>query len=131
MMTDPIADMFTRVRNAGKARFERVEIPASVFKINIARILKDEGYIKNYKFIKNNKQGMLQIFLKYDDKKKPVISKIERISKPGRRIYVTKDTIPQIKSGLGAAIISTSKGVLVDREARKQGVGGEVICSFW
>jgi small subunit ribosomal protein S8 len=131
MMTDPISDMLTRIRNAGKARFDKVDIPSSQFKINISEILKNEGYIKNYKVIKDNKQGILQIFLKYDDKKNLVISELKRISKPGRRIYVDKTNIPQIKSGLGLAILSTSQGVLTDKEAKSKGVGGEVICSIW
>jgi small subunit ribosomal protein S8 len=131
MMTDPISDMLTRIRNAGKARFDKVDIPSSQFKINISEILKNEGYIKNYKVIKDNKQGILQIFLKYDEKNNLVISELKRISKPGRRIYVDKTNIPQIKSGLGLAILSTSQGVLTDKEAKSKGVGGEVICSIW
>ncbi len=131
MVTDPVADMLTRIRNANKARFEKVDIPSSKLKINIARILRDEGYIRNYKEIEDNKQGILQIFLKYDSNRKPVVSEIRRISKPSRRIYVNKDDIPRIKSGLGLAILSTSKGLLADKEARKQGIGGEIICSFW
>jgi small subunit ribosomal protein S8 len=131
MMTDPISDMLTRIRNAGKARFDKVDIPSSQFKINISEILKKEGYIKNYKVIKDNKQGILQIFLKYDEKNNLVISELKRISKPGRRIYVDKTNIPQIKSGLGLAILSTSQGVLTDKEAKSKGVGGEVICSIW
>ena len=131
MMTDPIADMLTRIRNANKARFEKVDIPASKLKISIAKILKNEGYIKNYKLVKDSKQGMLQIFLKYGAKGERVVSEIKRISKPSIRIYVSKDNIPSIRGGLGSAILSTSKGILTDREAKKQGVGGEVICSFW
>ena len=131
MMTDPIADMLTRMRNANKARFEKVDIPASKMKINIAKILKDEGYIKNYKVTNDNKQGTLHVYLKYMSQGNPVISEIKRISKPSRRVYVGKDDIPVEKSGLGLVIISTSKGVLTDKDARKQGIGGEVICSFW
>lgn len=131
MMTDPIADMLTRIRNANKARFASVAIPASTMKVNLAKILKDEGYIKNYKVVQDNKQGVLQIFLKYGQKGEPVISEIRRISKPSRRVYVDKDTIPVVRSGLGLAILTTSKGVLSDKEARKQQVGGEVICTFW
>jgi len=131
MMTDPIADMLTRIRNANKARFERVDIPSSRMKVNIAGILKTKGYIKNYKEIKDSKQGILQVYLKYDFKNKPVVTEIKRISKPSRRVYVNKDNIPLIRNGLGMAILSTSKGILADKEAREQGTGGEVICSFW
>ncbi|MFC1591525.1 30S ribosomal protein S8 [Thermodesulfobacteriota bacterium] len=131
MMTDPIADMLTRIRNANKARFDKVDMPASKIKINIAKILKDKGYIKNYKLVKDNKQGILQIFMKYSATGDRVISELQRISKPSRRVYATQDEIPKIRSGLGMAILSTSKGVLSDQEARKQGVGGELICSCW
>jgi len=131
MMTDPIADMLTRIRNANKARFASVAIPASTMKVNLAKILKNEGYIKNYKVVQDNKQGVLQIFLKYGQKGEPVISQIRRVSKPSRRVYVDKDTIPVVRSGLGLAILTTSRGVLSDKEARKQQVGGEVICTFW
>jgi len=131
MMTDPIADMLTRIRNANKARFETVDIPASKLKVNLAKILKDEGYIKNYKLTKDNKQGILQIFLKYGQKGEPVITEIKRVSKPSRRVYVNKETIPQVRTGLGLAVLSTSKGILTDKEARKQQIGGEVICTFW
>ena len=131
MMTDPIADMLTRIRNANKARFESVDIPSSKMKVNIAGILKVKGYIKNYKEIKDDKQGILQVFLKYDARKKPVVTEIKRISKPSRRVYVNKDNIPLVRNGLGMAILSTSKGILADKEAREQATGGEVICSFW
>ena len=131
MMTDPIADMLTRIRNGIKAQFEKVDIPSSKLKINIAKILKDEGYIKNYKLVEDSKQGMLKIFLKYGLNGDHVISEIKRISKPSKRVYVNKDNIPLVRSGLGLAILSTSKGILTDKEARKQGVGGEVICSCW
>lgn len=131
MMTDPIADMLTRIRNANKARFPIVEVPSSTMKVNIAKILKEQGYIKNYKVVQDNKQGVLQIFLKYSKKGEPVISEIRRISKPSRRVYVDKDSIPSVRNGLGLAILSTSRGVITDKEARQQGVGGEVICTFW
>ena len=131
MMTDPIADMLTRMRNANKARFEKVDIPASTMKINIAKILKDEGYIKNYNVTNDNKQGILHVYLKYMAQGNGVISEIKRISKPSRRVYVGKEDIPVEKSGLGLVILSTSKGILTDKDARKQGLGGEVICSFW
>jgi small subunit ribosomal protein S8 len=131
MMTDPIADMLTRIRNGIKAQFEKVDIPSSKLKINIAKILKEEGYIKNYKLVEDSKQGILKIFLKYGLNGDRVISEIKRISKPSKRVYVNKDNIPLVRSGLGLAILSTSKGILTDKEARKQGVGGEVICSCW
>jgi small subunit ribosomal protein S8 len=131
MMTDPIADMLTRIRNANKAKFEKVEIPSSKIKVSIARILKEEGYIKNYSVVNDNKQGILQIAMKYEGKGGAIISEIKRVSKPSCRMYVDKDTIPMIRSGLGLAILSTSKGIMSDKEARRQQVGGEVICTFW
>jgi len=131
MMTDPIADMLTRIRNANKAKFEKVEIPSSKIKVSIARILKEEGYIKNYAVVTDNKQGVLQIAMKYEGKGGAIISEIKRVSKPSCRMYVDKDTIPMIRSGLGLAILSTSKGIMSDKEARRQQVGGEVICTFW
>jgi len=131
MMTDPIADMFTRIRNGIKARFEKVDVPSSTLKINIVKILKEEGYVKNYKLVKDNKQGVLQIFLKYGAGSASAICGLKRISKPSRRVYVTKETIPAVQSGLGVAILSTSKGILTDNQARQQGVGGELICSCW
>jgi small subunit ribosomal protein S8 len=131
MMTDPIADMFTRIRNGGKAKFEKIEMPSSNSKVNIAKILKDSGYIKDYAVTEDNKQGILQIVLKYDADNISVFTEITRISKPSRRVYVNKNEIPQIKNGLGTAIISTSKGILADKDAREQNVGGEVIGSFW
>ncbi len=130
-MTDPIGDMLTRIRNAGKARFDKVDIPASRMKITLARIFKDEGFIKNYKVIKDNKQGVLRIFLKYTDNNLPAIKGIQRVSRPGRRVYVGSDEIPPVLSGLGLGIISTSKGVMSDREARRQKIGGEILCSVW
>jgi small subunit ribosomal protein S8 len=130
-MTDPIADFLTRIRNALTARHERVDLPSSKIKVNIARILKDEGYIKNFKVIKDNKQGVLRIFLKYNDENKSVIKGLQRVSRPSRRVYVGADDIPPVLSGLGVGILSTSKGLLPDREARRQNVGGEMICSVW
>lgn len=130
-MTDPIADMLTRIRNGLKAEFEKVDVPSSRLKVEIARILKEEGYISNYKVIEDNKQGILRIYLKYDDKKRSVISGLKRVSKPGLRIYSKKDSIPKVMSGLGIAILSTSKGILTDRTARTKGVGGEVLCFVW
>jgi small subunit ribosomal protein S8 len=131
-MTDPLADMLTRMRNANKAKHEKVDIPASTLKAHIAQILKEEGYIKNYKVIKDGKQGILRVYLKYEgDTKKQVISGLRAISKPGLRRYVHAGSIPLVLRGLGLSILSTSSGVLTDKEARKRKVGGELICSVW
>ena len=130
-MTDPMADLLTRIRNAGIAKHAKLDIPSSNVKIAVANVLKDLGYIKNYKTISDNKQGVLRIYLKYDDNQLPVIHEIKRVSTPGRRIYVGKDDIPRVKNGLGASILSTSKGVIDDVSARKMQVGGEVICTVW
>jgi small subunit ribosomal protein S8 len=131
-MTDPLADMLTRLRNANTAKQEKVDIPASNFKVQVARILKDEGYLKNYKVIKDAKQGILRIYLKYEgETKKQVIGEMKIISRPGLRRYVHKSEIPQVLRGLGLSILSTSKGVLTDKEARKLNVGGELLCSIW
>jgi small subunit ribosomal protein S8 len=134
MWSDPVADMLTRIRNANLVMKESVEIPASNLKRNIAEILKREGYISDYKFIEDGKQGILKIQLKYKGDRKNrqhVIHSIIRVSKPGRRVYVSKDRIPVVKGGMGISIISTSKGVLTDKEAREYGVGGELICYVW
>jgi small subunit ribosomal protein S8 len=131
MMTDPIADMLTRIRNGLKAKHEVVEIPASKMKIEIAKILKAEGYIKNFKLNQDNKQGVLKVFLKYKDEDAPVILDLQRVSRPGRRVYTNADDIPRVKNGLGISIISTSQGIMSDKRARKENVGGEVICSVW
>lgn len=130
-MTDPIADMLTRVRNGSSAKFSKVDIPASKIKIQIARILKDEGYIKNFKVIKDNRQGLLRLYLKFDEKNQQVLSSIQRVSRPSRRTYAKKDAIPKVLNGLGLSILTTSKGVMTERDARKQGVGGEIICTVW
>lgn len=131
MMTDPIADMLTRIRNGNNARHESVNVPASNIKKEISEILLKEGYIKNYEFIADNKQGIIKIDFKYGQNNERVISGIKRISKPGLRVYVNCEEIPKVLGGLGIAIISTSKGILTDKEARQQGVGGEVICYVW
>jgi small subunit ribosomal protein S8 len=130
-MTDPVADMLTRVRNASGAKFAKVDIPSSNLKVQIARIFKDEGYIKNFKVIKDNRQGILRIYLRYDEKNREVIQRVVRVSRPSRRVYAHNDAIPKILNGLGISILSTSRGILTDREARKQGVGGEIMCSVW
>lgn len=130
-MTDPIADMLSRIRNAIQARHERVEIPASKLKVEIARILKTEGFISNYKLIDGEIQNVLRVYLKYADDGEPVIHGIERLSRPGRRVYRSKDAIPPVLGGLGLAIISTSRGLMSGAEAAKTGVGGEVLCQVW
>jgi small subunit ribosomal protein S8 len=131
VMTDPIADMLTRIRNASNVKHETVEIPASNEKKAIANILLDEGFIKNVEFINDDKQGIIKITLKYDQNKQRVIKGLKRISKPGLRVYAKKDEVPKVLGGLGIAIISTSKGVVTDKVARAQGVGGEVLGYIW
>jgi len=131
MLTDPIADMLTRIRNANKARFEKVDVPSSHLKASIVRLLKREGYIKDFKVLNDNHKKTLQIFLRYDEQNQPIITGLKRVSRPGLRIYARKDTIPSVMSGLGLAILSTSKGVLTDREARSLNAGGEILCFIW
>lgn len=131
MMTDPIADMLTRVRNGSNAKHDSVDVPASNIKKQLAQILVDEGFIKGYDVIDDSKQGIIRIDLKYGTQNEKVISGIKRISKPGLRVYVKSDEIPKVLGGLGVAILSTSKGVVTDKEARKEGIGGEVICYVW
>src|SRR5512136_2135865 len=131
-MTDPIGDMLARIRNASAARHEKVLVPTSRLKVRIAEVMRDEGYIKDFVLHKDeSKQGAITIFLKYDPDREPAISDIQRVSKPGLRRYVDTDSIPRVLNGMGIAILSTSKGVMVDREARKQKVGGELICTVW
>ncbi|MBC8232542.1 30S ribosomal protein S8 [bacterium] len=130
-MTDPLADMLTRIRNANMVGHERVEIPASKLKEQVAKTLYEEGYIRNYRLIEDGKQGVLRVYLKYGEKKEKVITQIKRISKPGRRIYVSKDGLPRVIGGLGIAILSTSQGIMTATQCRKAGVGGEVICHVW
>jgi small subunit ribosomal protein S8 len=129
--TDPIGDMLTRIRNASSARHEKVLVPKSGLKIRIAEVLKEEGFIKDFVVHQDGVQGAISILLKYSADREPAISDIKRVSKPGLRRYVATDSIPRILNGMGIAILSTSKGVLVDREARKQKVGGELICTVW
>jgi len=129
--TDPIADMLTRIRNASQAKFKTVDIPASNMKRNIAEILLNEGYIKSFEEIENDNQGIIRINLKYTEKGKKVISGLRRISKPGLRIYASKDELPKVLNGLGIAIISTSQGVVTDKKARQLGIGGEVLAYIW
>ena len=130
-MSDPLADMLTRVRNACMVKFDVVDIPLSKVKVNVAKILKDEGYINDYHIQEGGVQGVLRIDLKYSQDQDRVITGIRRVSKPGRRIYVNADNIPKVMSGLGVGIISTSKGVMSDRQARKMRVGGELLCEVW
>lgn len=130
-ITDAIADMLTRVRNASSAKHESVDIPASNLKKEVARILLDEGYIRNLELIDDGKQGVIRIVLKYSANKQNVITGIKRISKPGLRVYANKDELPKVLGGLGIAIISTSKGIMTDKKARNEGVGGEVLAFVW
>ena len=131
MVTDPIADMLTRIRNANQMRYKEVEVPASKMKIEIARILKEEGFINDYKVKKSEVQSILVLSLKYSEKKERVITGLKRISKPGLRVYAGAEEIPHVLNGLGIAIISTPKGVMTDKLARKNNVGGEVIAYIW
>lgn len=131
MMTDPIADMLTRVRNGNNARHSSVDIPASNIKKELAKIMLDEGYIKGFDIIEDAKQGIIRIELKYGANNEKVISGIKRISKPGLKVYVKQDQIPKVLGGLGIAVISSSKGIITDKTARKEHVGGEVICYIW
>jgi small subunit ribosomal protein S8 len=131
MRSDPIADLLTRIRNASRAEHEKVDIPSSKLKVRIAEILKDEGFIKNFRVLEDDKQGTLRVYLKYGAGNEKMISGLVRVSTPGRRIYVTHDQIPSILAGMGVALVSTSKGVVTDRDARKQKVGGEVLAYVW
>ena len=131
-MTDPIADMLTRNRNANTAKHDTVDVPSSKMKLAIAKILLDEGYIKSYELVENGKFNDIRITLKYGaSKNEKIISGLQRISKPGLRVYANKEELPKVLGGLGVAIISTNKGVITDKEARKLGVGGEVLCFVW
>jgi small subunit ribosomal protein S8 len=131
VMTDPIADMLTRIRNANMVKHEKLELPASKMKTEIADILKREGFVRDYEVIEDNKQGVLRVFLKYGVNEERVITGIKRISKPGLRVYAKAGEVPRVLNGLGIAIVSTSKGVLSDKEARAQAVGGEVLAYVW
>ncbi|GAE93738.1 SSU ribosomal protein S8p [Gracilibacillus boraciitolerans JCM 21714] len=130
-MTDPIADMLTRIRNANMVRHEKLEFPASNLKKEIADILKREGFIRDYEYVEDDKQGILRIFLKYGSNDERVITGLKKISKPGLRVYAKADELPKVLNGLGVAIVSTSKGVLSDKEARSQAIGGEVLAYIW
>ena len=130
-ITDPIADMMTRIRNAGKAKLNSVDIPGSKMKVEIAKVLKNEGYIRNYKFIKDDKQGVLRVYLKYGSEQESAIYSLKRMSKPSRRLYVKSKDIKPVYNGTGIAILSTSRGIMADRQARKEKVGGELLCTIW
>lgn len=131
VMTDPISDFLTRIRNANLVYHDKVEVPASKTKKTMAEILKQEGFIKDCEFIDDGKQGIIRIFLKYGINREKVITGLKRISKPGLRVYAKKDDIPKVLGGLGIAVISTSRGIMTDRQARKEGLGGEVLCYIW
>jgi small subunit ribosomal protein S8 len=131
MMTDPVADMLTRIRNGIRARHAKVDIPASNLKTELARILKEEGYIQDYKRIADDKQGTLRVFLRRGSVGNEVVLGISRVSSPGRRVYVPKDEIPKVEGGLGINIISTSRGLMTGRQAVREGVGGEILCKVW
>lgn len=130
-ISDPIADMLTRIRNAGKAKFNSVDIPGSKLKIELAKVLKNEGYIKNYKFLKDNKQGILRVYLKYGQENASAIYGAERSSRPGRRKYIKSKDLKPVYNGMGVAVLSTSKGVMTDKKAVKEKLGGEVLCKIW
>jgi len=130
-LTDPIADMLTRIRNAAKAKFNSVEIPGSKVKIEIARVLKEAGFIRNYKFVEDGKQGILKLYLKYEGNQSNVILGMDRVSKPSRRIYVGADDIKPVLNGMGISILSTSEGIMTDKQARDKHIGGELLCNVW
>jgi small subunit ribosomal protein S8 len=131
MVTDPVADMLARIRNGSLAEHEKVDVPASKLKVRLAEILKEEGFIKNFRLIEDKRQGVLRVYLKYGPGQERVISGLRRVSKPGRRLYVGADRVPSVLGGMGVAILSTPRGVLTDRESRKAKVGGEVLCYVW
>lgn len=130
-MSDPIADMLTRIRNASRAKFNSVDIPGSRMKTELAKVMRNEGFIRNYKFIKDDKQGILRVYLKYGQGQSNVIIGLKRISKPSRRVYVKSKEINPVLNGMGIAVLSTSQGVMTDRQARKENLGGEVLCNIW
>lgn len=130
-MSDPIADMLTRIRNAAKAKHNSVDIPGSKLKTEIAKVLKNQGFIRNFKFVKDNKQGVLRVYLKYDGVRSSAIIGLKRISKPSRRVYVGSNEVKPVLNGMGISILSTSRGIMADTEARKANVGGEILCNVW
>lgn len=130
-MTDPIADMLTRIRNANMAKLEKVDVPASKLKIELTKLLKEQGFIKSFKVVRDKKQGVIRIALKYLDGQEKAITGLKRVSKPGRRIYADKTKIPKVMGGYGIAILTTSKGILTDDICRRDGIGGEILCNIW
>ena len=130
-LTDPVADMLARIRNAIQSRHQKVDVPASKLKVEIARILKSEGYVANYKLVEDNHQGTLRVYLKYGPGMERVITDLQRVSRPGRRIYCGKDQIPRVYGGLGINILSTSRGLMTGRSAAREGVGGEILVNVW
>jgi small subunit ribosomal protein S8 len=130
-ITDPIADLLTRIRNASRAGHEQVEIPGSKLKLEIVKILEQEKFVRGYQFIKDDKQGVIRVYLKYGQRREPVLTNLKRVSKPGLRVYAPASRIPRVLNGMGIAILSTSRGVIPDREARRQRVGGEVLAYVW
>ncbi len=128
---DPVADLLTRIRNANRANHEKVDIPNSWLKQEVVRLIKEEGFIRNFKVVEDQRQGMIRIFLKYGPNRERVINNLERVSKPGSRVYTSADKIPRVLGGLGVAILSTSRGIMTDRQARRAKVGGEVLCYIW
>lgn len=130
-MSDPLADMLTRIRNAGKAKLNSVDIPGSQMKAALANVMKEEGFIRNYKFIKDNKQGIIRVYLKYDRNESHAIYGIERISKPSRRVYIKNKEVKPVLNGIGISVLSTSRGIMTDKQARQENVGGELICKIW
>jgi len=131
MMTDPIADMLTRIRNANMAKLEKVDVPASKMKIEITKILKDKGFIKSFKVMRDRKQGVIRITMKYLEGYEKVITGLKRVSKPGLRVYVDRTEVPKVMGGYGIVILSTSRGIMTDEVCRSQGIGGEVLCNVW
>ncbi len=131
MMTDPIADMLTRIRNASMAGLEKVDMPASKIKIEITKILKEKGFIKSFKVVRDKKQGIIKISMKYLDGNEKALTGLKRVSTPGRRVYADKTKIPKVMGGYGISIISTSKGILIDEDCRQKGIGGEILCRIW
>jgi small subunit ribosomal protein S8 len=130
-MTDPIADLLTRIRNANQKAFEKLEVPHSKFKEEIVKVLRDEGYLKDYRILKDQGRSVLKISLKYAEREQRVITKIQRVSRPSRRVYVGREDIPRVQGGMGVAILSTPRGVMSDRQAKAAGIGGEVVCFVW
>jgi small subunit ribosomal protein S8 len=130
-VSDPIADLLTCIRNACKAKHKKVDVPTSKVKAEVVRVLLREKYINNYKSIDDKKRGLLRIYLKYDQKERPVIQGIERVSKPGRRVYIRRHEVPRVQGGLGTALVSTPSGIMTDQEARDEGLGGEYLCRIW